>query len=62
MIAEQRQTPRLVPVQKACRVPVCRVEQIGPYGLYFAYNGSDNRPAPGTNYLYAWLNWCSKFI
>lgn len=51
------------PISKAPggAIPVCKVNQIGPYGLYFAYNAADHRPAPGTNYLYAWLHWCRKF-
>lgn len=60
MIIERRKTPR--ESVKPKQVPVCKVEKIGNYGLYFAYKKGDTRPAPGTNYLNAWLNWCKRFV
>jgi len=38
-------------------IPICKIEQIGPYGLFFAYRKGDTRPAPGTNYLDCMTGW-----
>lgn len=64
MLIERRQTPRNEPklTDTSSCVPICRIEQIGPYGLFFAYRKDGTRPAPGTNYLHAWLHWTWKYF
>lgn len=55
MLIERRQELRLVPRPK--RIPYCKVEKIGNYGLFFARVDGFPRVAPGTNYLHAMMAW-----
>jgi hypothetical protein len=57
MIIDLRHDQNLPLIPAPATIPCCRVDKIGPYGLYFANRPGVGRVAPGTNYLYAMLAW-----
>jgi hypothetical protein len=55
MIIDLRQELRVIP--KPAGIPCCRVDKVGPYGLFFARRPGISRCAPAFNYLEAMNRW-----